>query len=305
MVQIYPGSDMVDFALENGVSPEAIERAPTVEYHNAPETLPWSKEFAKEKQVEFFVEYFFNRDRLLSVLPVQMQHLREDELVQKCNSVLPYGIQNFDTLLEILQLTHNDLADVEFTQEWRVPESAVEAIATKRAPPKGPDALRILLLDLSTRFRADQGPVYAVLEQPLGMLYLLTMINEMMDGRAVGRIAKSAVDFDSFSELEGIVDEFQPDVIGARTLSCYKSFYHEALGHLKSRYPDVPIIGGGPYMSSDYAWALDDPNLDVGVIGEGEYALVELLEMMLRNGKKLPSAEDLVTIAGVAVVEKS
>jgi radical SAM superfamily enzyme YgiQ (UPF0313 family) len=94
-------------------------------------------------------------------------------------------------------------------------------------------------------------------------------------------------------------------VIGARTLSCYKGFYHEALGRLKSWRPDVPIIAGGPYISSDYAWALDDPNVDVGVIGEGEYAIVELLEMMLRNDKKLPRTEDLVTIAGVAVAERS
>jgi hypothetical protein len=305
MVQIYPGSDIVDFALENGVSPEAIERAPTVEYHSAPETLPWSKEFAREKQVEFFVDYFFNRDRLLSVLPVQMQHFREDELVQKYNSVLPYDIQSFETLLEVLQLSREDLSGVEFTREWQLPESAVEAIASRPAPRTRPDALRILLLDVSTRFRADQGAVYAVLEQPMGMLYLLTMINESMGGRVAGRIAKSAVDFDSFAELEAIVDEFQPDVIGARTLSCYKGFYHEVLRQLKSWRPDVPIIGGGPYMSSDYAWALDDPNVDVGVIGEGEYALVELLEMMLQNDKKLPRTEDLVKIAGVAVVERS
>jgi len=305
MVQIYPGSDMVDFALQNGVSRETIERAPTVEHHEAPETLPWSKGFAREKQVEFFVDYFFNRERLLSVLPIQMKHLREDELVQKYNSVLPYDIRSFDALLEILQLTREDLAGVEFTQGWQLPESAVEAIASRPAPPTRPDALRILLLDLSTRFRADQGAVYAVLEQPLGMLYLLTMINERMGGRVAGRIAKSAVDFDSFAELEALVAEFRPDVIGARTLSCYKGFYHEVLERLKSWCPDVPIIGGGPYMSSDYAWALDDPNVDVGVIGEGEYALVELLEMMLQNDKKLPRTEDLVTIAGVAVAERS
>lgn len=304
MVQIYPGSDMVEFALQNGVSQETIEQTPTVDYHEAPATLPWSKEFAREKQVEFFVDYFFNRDRLLSVLPIQMKHFREDELVQKYNSVLPYKIETFDGLLEILQLTRADLAGATFTQDWVLPERAIEAIASKPAPPSQPDSLRILLVDLSTRFRADQGAVYAVLEQPLGLLYLLTMINEHMGGRVTGRIVKSAVEFDSFAELDAIVDEFRPDVIGARTLSCYKRFYHEALAHLKARHPDVPVIGGGPYMSSDYVWALDDPNVDVGVIGEGEYALLEILEMMLANDKNLPSPVELTTIPGVAVVDE-
>ncbi|MHA6323663.1 B12-binding domain-containing radical SAM protein [Roseivivax sp. CAU 1753] len=304
MVQIYPGSDMVEFALENGVSREMVERAPSVEYHDAPETLPWSKEFAKEKQVEFFVQYFFNRERLLSVLPVQMQHFHEDELVQKYNSVLPYRIDDFDGLLNILQLTKEDLNGVQCTTDWEVPEHGVETISSKPVAETRDDALRILLLDLSTLFRADQGAVYAVLEQPLGMLYLHSMINEKMDGRVAGKIAKSAVDFDTLEDLDALIDEFKPDVIGARTLSCYKNFFHDTLAHIKKRHPDLPIIGGGPYISSDYAWALDDSNISLGVIGEGEYAIIELLEMFLANDKQLPPADQLATIAGVAVLER-
>ena len=305
MVQIYPGSDMMSFALENGVSMAAIVEAGPVEHHQVPATLPWSREFAKGKQVEFYVDYFFDKERLRSVLPTQMRHLGEDELVQRYNSVLPQDIRDFDTLLKVLQLTHDDLAGAEFTNEWQLPDSAIEAVASTPKAPVRPDALRVLLLDFSTLFKADQGAVYAVVEQPLGLLYLLTMINRRMDGRVAGHIAKSGIDFDSYDELDALVDQFRPDVIGARTLSCYKEFYHDAVQHLKTKCPSVPIIGGGPYISSDYAWALDDPNLDMGVLGEGEYALLEVLELMLKNGKKLPRTDDLVTIAGVAVAERS
>jgi radical SAM superfamily enzyme YgiQ (UPF0313 family) len=301
LVQIYPGSDMVDFALEHGVTMAQIEGAGGREYHDAPDTLPWPKHFAKGKQVEFYRDYFLNRERLLHVLPIQMRHLREEELVQKYNSCLPEDISDFASLLRILKIDRTELGDAECTTDWLPPDSAYELIAAAADPKaKRPDALRILLIDLSTLFTGDQRSVYSVLDQPLGLLFLLTNANKLMGDRVVGRIAKSAVDFDSLEELRAIVEEFKPDVIGARTLSCYKEFFHRSLAEVRS-WTNAPIIAGGPYLSSDYLWALDDECIDIGVIGEGEYALVEILESMWRHGKTLPPSHELVAIPGVVV----
>lgn len=312
IVQIYPGSDMIQFALEQGVTMEQIERSGGLEYHDAPETLPWPKYYAKGKQVEFYRDYFMNRERLLDVLPVQMQHLREEELVQKYDSILPEPIADFDALLRVLRIERAELdgrvrcdsggQNVRFTEDWLPPDSAYDQIAAaaETAQPKRPDALRILLLDLSTLFTSEQRGVYSVLDQPLGLLYLLTNANALMGDRVRGLIVKSAVDFDSFNELRAVVEEFQPDVIGARTLSCYKEFFHRALAEVRS-WSDAPIIAGGPYLSSDYVWALDDENIDLGIIGEGEYALIEVLESMWQNDKRLPAPQVLTTIPGVVV----
>lgn len=301
LVQIYPGSDMIPFALEHGITMEQIQRSGGKEYHDAPETLPWPKHYAKGKQVEFYRDYFLHRERLLHVLPIQMRHLREEELIQKYNSCLPEEISDFDGLLRVLRIDRAELNGARCAQGWLPPDRAYELIADRAPPaPKRPDALRLLLIDLSTLFTAEQRDVYSVLDQPLGLLYLLTNANKLMGDRVVGRIAKSAVDFDSLEELRAIVEEVKPDVIGARTLSCYKEFFHRALGELRS-WTDAPILAGGPYLSSDYLWALDDESIDAGVIGEGEYALVEILESMWKHGKRLPPARELATIPGVVV----
>lgn len=301
LVQLYPGSDMVQFALDNGITMEQIERSAGREYHDAPETLPWPKHFAKGKQVEFYRDYFLHRERLLHVLPIQMRHLREDELVQKYDSCLPEHIADFDSLLRVLRIDRAELDGARCADGWLPPDSAYEIIAARARPePEDAGALRLLLIDLSTLFTGEQRAVYSVLDQPLGMLYLLTNAYKLMGDRVAGRIAKSAVDFDSMAELRKIVEDFRPDVIGVRTLSCYKKFFHEALAELSS-WTTAPIIAGGPYLSSDYLWALDDENIDVGVIGEGEYALVEILEGMWRHGKRLPPCEELAAIPGVVV----
>lgn len=301
MVQIYPGSDMIPFALEHGITVEQIQRSGGKEYHDAPGTLPWPKEYAKGKQVEFYLDYFFNRERLLHVLPIQMRHLREEELVQKYNSCLPEKIQSFDDLLRVLRIDRAELNGARCTEGWLPPARAYELISD-RAPhePKRPDALRLLLIDLSTLFTREQRGVYSVVDPPLGLLYLLTNANKLMGNRVAGRIAKSAVDFDSMEELRAIVEEHRPDVIGVRTLSCYKEFFHRALAEVRS-WTDAPIVAGGPYLSSEYLWVLDDGNVDAGVIGEGEYALVEILEGMWKHGKRLPPPHELAAIPGVVV----
>jgi hypothetical protein len=292
---------MTQFALENGVTMEQIEQSGGLEYHDAPPTLPWPKHFAKGKQVEFYRDYFLNRERLLHVLPIQMRHLREEELVQKYDSCLPERITSLDELLRVLRIDRADLGDVRCSDQWLPPDSAYEIIAAGARPKtEKKEALRLLLIDLSTLFTEEQRAVYSVVDQPLGMLYLLTNVNKLMGDRVVGRIAKSAVDFDSMAELRAIVEEFKPDVIGARTLSCYKGFFHRALAEVRS-WTSAPIIAGGPYLSSDYLWALDDENIDVGVIGEGEYALVEILELMWQHGKRLPTPQALAAIPAVVV----
>jgi radical SAM superfamily enzyme YgiQ (UPF0313 family) len=307
LVQIYPGSEMVQFAIENGVTMDQIERSAGREYHDAPETLPWPKHFAKGKQVEFYRDYFLNRERLLHVLPIQMRHMREEELVQKYNSCLPEHITDFDGLLRTLRIDRAELQGAQCAEGWLPPESAYDIIAS-RARPVHEEAdsesppLRLLLVDLSTLYTSEQRGVYSVLDQPLGMLYLLTNVYKLMGHRVEGLIAKSAVDFDSNEQLREIIEKFQPDVIGVRTLSCYKSFFHRAIADMRT-VTKAPMIAGGPYLSSDYLWALDDENIDVGVIGEGEYAIVEILEGMWRHGKRLPPVDELAAIPGVVVRE--
>ncbi|MCP4214970.1 MAG: AMP-binding protein, partial [bacterium] len=121
--------------------------------------------------------------------------------------------------------------------------------------------------------------------------------------RVSGKVYKSRIDFDGYEALKTIISEFKPDLIGIRTLSFYKDFFHRTVATIKQWNPETPIISGGPYATSDYRLILSDPNVDLAVLGEGELIIEELVEKMMANGNKLPPQEQLQEIHGIAYVK--
>jgi hypothetical protein len=87
---------MYRLALEHGVSESAIEASTSYAYHELPETLPYSRHFAKQFQTRFMDEYMLCKERLLHVLPQQLKSLTREELIQKYNSYFPGDIRTFD-----------------------------------------------------------------------------------------------------------------------------------------------------------------------------------------------------------------
>src|SRR5690242_3880365 len=49
---------------------------------------------------------------------------------------------------------------------------------------------------------------------------------------------------------------------------------------LKAARPDLQILFGGPEITADNAWVLEQPSLDYAAIGEGEQTFCELLETL-------------------------
>ena len=186
-----------------------------------------------------------------------------------------------------------------FPRENKKPEAASENIGDG-------ETLRILLLDLSLLFsRESEDMLYDMVEEPLGLMYLMTYLNKTFGSRVHGKIAKSRVDFDSFDELRALVSGFKPDLIGIRTLSFYREFFHKAVLTIRQWSGEAALIAGGPYASSDYRSMLQDLDIDLAVLGEGEKTLGHLVEKMLENRCKLPGEEILRDIPGIAYLENN
>jgi amino acid adenylation domain-containing protein len=307
VLKIYPNTDMYRLALKHGVSKEAIEHSSNMAYHDLPETLPFPKSFSIHCQNRFLNQYLLSKDRLKAVLPVQMKVLTEDELVQKYDSYLPARIETFSDILNAAELTWEDLGDASLEARDQEVELDFSTEIKKHFPVKNeaPGAIRVLLLDLSLVFSSEyKSPVAQLSEQPLGLMYLMTYLNRQLGDRVFGKVAKSKVDFDSDRELTTLVTDFKPDIIGVRTLTYYKDFFHKVVAKIKTLVKDVPIVTGGPYATSDFELVLQDPNFDLVVLGEGEITFTELIEKMLENGKKLPNEDQLRTISGIAFIKE-
>ena len=301
ILTIYSNTDMMKLALESGITKDAISRSEELAYHELPETLPFSKGFTLKYQTKFLNEYFLLKKRLLKVLPYQMDVLTEDEIVQKYNSYLPVEVKNFPGLIDFLNISEQELGNKSCLSEDKVAiydlNEKLQNHFSKSEPAK--DALRVLLLDLSQLFSGFGEQLYDVVEQPIGVMYILSYLNREFGDKLNGRIAKSRIDFDNYNDLGILLRDFKPDVIGIRTLSCYKDFFHNTIAVIRGWGIDVPIIAGGPYATTEYEDILLDRNVDVVVLGEGEVTFSELVREIVKNDKRLPGTEILAEIPGI------
>jgi amino acid adenylation domain-containing protein len=302
ILKIYSHTDMEKLALQSGIPREAINRSMNLAYHELPDTLPFDRRFVLKYQANFLNNYFLSRERLLHVLPKQMKVLTEDEIVQKYNSYLPVEIKSLEELLSFVNIDIDLLGADKCLDEGAVEVKDLNKKLKNHFPEAAPraDALNVLLLDLSQEFSSENRMLYDVVEQPLGLMYLMTYLNRRFKNRIRGKIARTRIDFDSFEELKQLVEAFQPEVIGIRALTFYKDKFHQTAALLRQWGVDTPIIAGGPYAAIDYETLLQDRHIDLAVLGEGEATFAELIEKIMENGKKLPREEILKTINGIA-----
>lgn len=308
VLKIYPNSEMEQLALQNGITKEAILKAQSQGWHEFSDTLPFDKNFTMKYQAEFLNDYFLLKERLLYVLPFQMQALTESEIVQKYDSYLPANINDFDDLLHISGIKREELTvkqcldekQFEVTDLNRKIKESTPLIAKESAPPIiRQNPLKVLLLDLSQSFSHQGQLLDDLYEAPLGLLYLLTYLNRELGGKIHGEISKSRIDFDSYPELKTLLETFAPDVIGIRTLTFYKEFFHQTAALLRQWGFQGTIMTGGPYATTSYSSLMQDPNVDVAILGEGEVTAAELIEKIIANNGKLPDHHILAQIPGL------
>jgi amino acid adenylation domain-containing protein/non-ribosomal peptide synthase protein (TIGR01720 family) len=305
ILKIYRNTDMEKLALENGISREAIDRAGGLAYHELPDTLPFARDFTIEYQSRFLNDYFFSKDRLLCVLPHQMRVLTEDEIVQKYNSYLPVDINNFSQLLQFFEINKSELfpgSCVGCVDEERIRVKDLNRQMQAHFPAAAPadHALRVLLLDLSQFFSSSTKAHYDPVEPPLGLMYLMTYLKKRFGSKINGKIGKSRIDFDNYEQLKNLLDQFRPQLIGIRTLTIYKDFFHHTISIIRKWKINVPVIAGGPYATSDYETLLQDENVDLVVLGEGEVSFCQVVEKIIDNDGQLPDESVLREMEGIA-----
>jgi radical SAM superfamily enzyme YgiQ (UPF0313 family) len=303
---IFPHTRMEKIAIEYGISPEAILKSENLAFHELPETLPYDKSVAFNFKTRYLHEYFLAKERLLKVLPYQMKVLTEEEIVQKYNSHMSGSVSSFTQLLEIAGITEHELGlsskDCLDDKTVRVP--ALNKKIGHLFPQEELDknALKILLLDLSQSFSWEDHQLSDLVEPSLGLMYLLTYLDQRLKTKIEGKIIQSLTDFDNYSQLKSILEEFKPDILGIRTLSFFRSFFHNTVKRIRQWGYNFPIIVGGPYATSTYETVLQDKSVDLLVLGEGEITFAQLVEKIVENEGKLPCEEVLKEIPGIAFV---
>lgn len=108
---------------------------------------------------------------------------------------------------------------------------------------------------------------------PLGLGYIASSLRD--------RLGADKIDFKIIcDDYNGAIVNFRPDIVG---ISSVTQNYRRALAYARlAKKSDLPVICGGVHITM-IPESLSR-NMDVGVIGEGEETICELLEAFIRDG---------------------
>ncbi len=154
---------------------------------------------------------------------------------------------------------------------------------------------KILFID-AEESKAATGVKMQWGHHPLGVLYLASYIKKSYPDMKM-QVFHTLTSEDINKDLSNIIADFQPDLVGIRSLSHFKQQMKDIALFVKKNIPDIPLIAGGPYPSVSYTEVLEDPNIDIVIIGEGEATLLEIIDYW-QNKKDIPK-----NISGTAVMD--
>jgi len=128
---------------------------------------------------------------------------------------------------------------------------------------------------------------YEVHIPPLGLMYLASYARAALPGVEF-RIIESSLSSPDDERFIRILNEFQPDVVGVRSVAFFLEEL-QRIARLVRAHSDATLVAGGPIVQAYKRRLFEEvPELEIAVKGEGEKVFVDLL-----SGSPLP------TIAGV------
>jgi|YelNatPaOPRAMG01_1025707.scaffolds.fasta_scaffold26679_2 radical SAM superfamily enzyme YgiQ (UPF0313 family) len=144
---------------------------------------------------------------------------------------------------------------------------------------------KILLVKSTTSYSKHTGT-----PPPLGIMYLASYLQA--GGYDSIRLFDARLYKEPVKELYKLISEYRPDIVGVSALTLEASYLHTVAYITKSIDINIKVVAGGPYATSTPSTLMNDKNIDVGVIGEGEITFKELLDSYEHDG-------DLYNIRGI------
>jgi len=149
------------------------------------------------------------------------------------------------------------------------------------------EKLRILFIDPSEPW-VTNNPKLKYLEQvmiPIGLMYLSAFLKEKFLNKIETKIISTIVDLNKIEQIENVLEEFVPDIIGIRSVIFYNETVNALTRICKTKLPDALLIAGGPEIAWENKSILDNALIDLFIEGEGEETLCEIVDYYIKHGK--------------------
>jgi radical SAM superfamily enzyme YgiQ (UPF0313 family) len=140
-----------------------------------------------------------------------------------------------------------------------------------------PNPTRVLLVESNNMSKwVGTTMPYEMHVPPLGLMYLASYARAAMPGVEF-RIVESSLSAATDEEFVRILNEFQPDVVGIRSIAFFLEEL-QRIARLVHEHSDATIIAGGPIVQAYKRRLFDEvPEVEIAVKGEGEQVFAKLL----------------------------
>ncbi len=112
---------------------------------------------------------------------------------------------------------------------------------------------------------------------PLGLMYVASYIRDERGDKI--RIMDIRFYKDPLKEIQRIISEFGPDIVGISALTLEAPAMYQ-IAHFVKIVTNLPVVAGGPHATSAPEEVLKNKDIDIVVIGEGEVTFKELLDSL-------------------------
>jgi len=146
--------------------------------------------------------------------------------------------------------------------------------------------LKVLFIEANSSWLVKNKDLFD-LEQiipPVGLMYIATYLKCKLKDHVHVRVINKMVDCTRDEDLDVILREYNPDIVGIRGLNIYKEVFHEIAATVKRFKNTIIVAGGGPYVTMNLQDAVKDRSVDYFIVGEGEITFFELVEKLLSKG---------------------
>jgi len=138
---------------------------------------------------------------------------------------------------------------------------------------------KILLIDAQSHWLKTRAEDNEQIVLPLGLMMNAAYLKERFGNSVHVRVVNSNVDLEQNDEeaISACLEAEAPDIVGIRGLTRYRQEFN-LVAKIAKRVSHAMVVGGGPHVSSDEQYGMQDSEIDVAVVGEGEATFADIVQ---------------------------